>query len=76
MIRIQLKLHDTDGAVKTANEAIAQCEETGDLDYLAFLAHNKAGNPDCKEYLERAIKNHKTLSIPLARAKNELSKLK
>ncbi len=76
LVRILLKEQDYENAIKYSKEALAQCEETGDLDYLAYLAHSKAQNPECKEYLERAIKNHKTLSIPLTKAKNELSKLK
>lgn len=76
LIRVLLKLQDYESAMNTVNEAVSQCEETGDLDYLAYITYKKAQNPDCREYLERAIKNHKTLSIPLSRAKDELSKLK
>jgi len=77
LIRILLKNKDYDEAVNTAADAVNQCEETGDLDYLVYLAYLKAGYPeDSRGYLERAIKNYKTLSIPVSKAKSELAKIK
>ena len=56
---------------------LSECEETGDLDYLASLAYRKAGEKSKGiSYLEKAIRNYQTLSISVQDAKNELSKLK
>lgn len=76
LIKILIKSQEYEEAANTAQLAVTQCEESGDLDYLAFIAYQKAERPECKGYLERAIKNHKTLSIPLSKAKMELAKLK
>ena len=64
-------------AVEVIKSALSQCEETGDLDYLASLAYRGAGNMEKGiSYLERAIRNYQTLSLSVQAAKNELSKLK
>lgn len=77
LIKILLKKENFEDAASIGANAVSQCEENGDLDYLTYLAYFKANQKEnSKEYLEHAIRNFKTLSIPLSIAKKELSNLK
>lgn len=77
LIKILIKEHSFDDATNIGATAVSQCEENGDLDYLTYLAYSKSGDKENgKEYLEQAIRNFKTLSVPLTKAKRELNSLK
>lgn len=77
LIKILLKEQNFEEAAAIGANAVSQCEENGDLDYLTYLAYFKNGeNENAKEYLEHAIRNFKTLSVPLTKAKHELSHIK
>ena len=77
LTKLLMKENRYKAAVEVIKSALSQCEETGDLDYLASLAYRGAGNKEKGiSYLERAIRNYQTLSLSVQAAKNELSKLK
>ena len=77
LIRLLLKERDYAGAVETVEIALSECEETGDIDYLAALTYESAGDTDSAViYLEKAIKNYQTLSLQVQKVKSELNKLK
>ena len=77
LTKLLIKKQSFKESVNVINTAISQCEETGDLDYLASLAYRSAGDTEKGiQYLERAIRLYQTLSIPVQTAKEELSKLK
>ena len=46
--------------------ALANCEETGDLDYLAGKIYKYSGDIEtCSRYFTKALKNRQTLTVPL-----------
>jgi tetratricopeptide (TPR) repeat protein len=77
LIRILLKQQNYGKADEVLASLLQNCEETGDIDYLSAIVYEK--NEDsisAIEYLERAIKNSQTLSIPVKKVQEELKKLK
>jgi tetratricopeptide (TPR) repeat protein len=77
LIRILLKQHDYSRADEILNSAFQNCDETGDLDYIAAMVYEKLEDKEnAVEYLERAIKNSQTLSISVKKVQDELKNLK
>ena len=58
LTRLQLKEQDYDSAVETIQSALTQCEETGDLDFLAAMVYKNCENlENATIYLEKEKKN-------------------
>ena len=77
LTKLQLKENDFNNAIETIKTALSECEETGDLDFLASIVFKKAGDEEnSSTYFENAIKNHQTLSIPIAKAREEIKRIK
>ena len=76
LIRLLLKEQDYAGAVETVEIALSECEETGDIDYLAALTYESAVTLKRNYLFWKAIKNYQTLSLSVQKVKSELNKLK
>ena len=63
-------------ALNIAEEALSKCGENGDLYYIAAQIYKEIQNPQEYEHnLNLAIKNHKTLSIPIKKVQDEIKNL-
>ena len=77
LIKLLLKENLSYDAVDVTKQALSNCEETGDLDYLASKVYQTVNDKEnAILYLEKALKNYQTLSTSVQKLKNELNKLK
>lgn len=76
LVRLLLKNGENDEALSVINDAFNECDETGDLDYIASMVYKALDNKvTSAEYLNRAIQNRKTLTVSINIVKNELANL-
>ena len=61
-------------AEKVISQALSECEENGNLSYLAAMIYKQLGDTNSYiSYLSSAIKNYQTLSLPVQAVKDELN---
>lgn len=74
LTKILLKCDNYSEAETVIKQALSMCEESGNLDYLAAIVSRKLDKIDSYiSYLSNAIKNYKTLSLPVQDVKDELN---
>lgn len=77
LAKILAKDHEFIEANEVMQNAINQCEISGDLLYITAATYKLTGDfSNCKKYLQEAIKNYQTLSVPVNIVKEELMQIK
>ena len=77
LARILMKDNNYTEAEEVIKQALSECEETGNLAYLAAMIYKKLGDTQSYiSYLSSAIKNYQTLSLPVQDVKDELNEVR
>ena len=77
LTKILLKNGEYEEAESVIRQALSECEETGNLDYLAAMVYKNLGDTkNYISYLSGSIKNYQTLSLPVQDVKDELNEVR
>ena len=58
-------------------DALSNCEESGDLYYITAAIYKLTGDiENCKMYMNEAIRNYQTLTVPVNIVKEELNRIR
>ena len=77
MAKIYSSLGDGDNAEEMLLQAIDNYGEDGNIYYMLGKVAQKFGDSEkYKNYLNEALKNHQTLSLPISEVKIEMNKIK
>ena len=75
--KIYTVLGDADNAEEILLQAIDNCGENGNIYYmLGKIAEKFGDNVKYRNYLNEALKNNQTLSLPITTVKIEMNKIK
>lgn len=74
LTKILLKIGNYEEAEQVIKQALSECEETGNMAYLAAIVYKNLGDTESYiSYLSNSIKNYQTLSLPVQDVKDELN---